>query len=70
MSRLAARMSGYAVTEVQGTVAYCHTPLSQSQRAMGGKVFQESKQAVLEWLADLLSVTPEALANAGRKQAA
>ena len=70
MSRLAARMSGYAVTEVQGTVANCHTPLSQSQRAMGGKVFQESKQAVLEWLADLLSVTPEALANAGRKQAA
>ncbi|MEP0147106.1 hypothetical protein [Pseudophaeobacter sp.] len=70
MSRLATRMSGYAVTEVQGTVAYCHTPLSQNQRAMGARAFQESKQAVLEWLADLIGVSPDQLANAGRKEAA
>lgn len=40
------------------------TPHSQSQKAMGAKVFQESKAAVLNVLADLLEVQPEALRRA------
>lgn len=70
MSRLAVRLSGYAVTSVEGSVAYCYTPRSQSQKAMGAKAFQASKQAILEWMADLIGVTPDQLASAGRKDAA
>lgn len=70
MSRLAARLHGYSVTSIEGPVVYCHTPHSQSQRTMGAKAFQESKQAILEWLAQLLGVSPDQLANAGRKEAA
>lgn len=40
------------------------TPHSQSLKAMGAKVFQESKAAVLEAIADLLDVQPEALRSA------
>lgn len=70
MSRLAVRMSGYAVTHIEDCVVYCHTPHSQSLKAMGGERFKESKQAILEWLAHLINVTPQELANAGRKEAA
>lgn len=40
------------------------TPHSQSLKAMGGKVFQESKSAVLETIAGLLETTPDRLAVA------
>jgi hypothetical protein len=70
LSRVAVRLHGYAVTNIEGTVVYCHTPHSQSQRAMGAAAFQDSKQAVLEWLAGLIGVTPDQLANAGRSEAA
>jgi len=40
------------------------TPRSQSVKAMGGKVFQESKAAVLEIVAELLETTPDRLAVA------
>jgi hypothetical protein len=49
-------VSGRSVTRL--------TPHSQSLRAMGGKVFQESKSAVLEVIADLLETTPDRLAVA------
>lgn len=40
------------------------TPHSQSMKAMGGKVFQESKSAVLDVIGTLLETTPETLARA------
>ena len=40
-------------------------PQSQSQRAMGGKRFQESKQAVLNWIAAQIGVDAEELRRAG-----
>lgn len=70
VSRAAVRMHGYALTAVEGPVVYCHTPLSQSLKAMGGRRFHESKQRLLEWLAELIGVTPEELARMGRKEPA
>ena len=40
------------------------TPHSQSLKAMGGKVFQESKSACLEVIADMLETTVAAMAVA------
>lgn len=52
---------GYALGQVQGTVLRIWTPESQSVRAMGGKRFQESKTAILDWIAAKIGVTPEQL---------
>ncbi|NBT31875.1 MAG: hypothetical protein EBT13_08250 [Rhodobacteraceae bacterium] len=52
---------GYAITKVEGAVVTCWTPVSQSMRAMGGKEFQRSKEAVLNWIADQIGVRPEQL---------
>lgn len=52
-----ARAHGYAVGQVRGPVVTIWTPESQSVRAMGGKRFQESKTAVMEWIADKIGVT-------------
>ncbi|MGR3479966.1 hypothetical protein [Salipiger marinus] len=70
MGRIARNLDGYAVTVVDGRVAYCLTAESQSLKAMGGRRFQDSKQAILDWLADLLGVAPDDLARMGRKEAA
>jgi len=56
-----ARGHGYAVGQVTGTVLRIWTPESQSVRAMGGKRFQESKAAILDWIAAQIGVTPEQL---------
>lgn len=69
-SRMATRMHGYSVTDVKGAVVYCHTPHSQTLKAMGGEAFQASKKAILEWLADLIGVRADELAVMGRKEAA
>ncbi len=61
--RLAVRMHGYALTSIEGPVVYCHTPHSQSLKAMGGERFKQSKQDILEYLADLIGVTPDQLAK-------
>ncbi|WP_322997453.1 hypothetical protein [Castellaniella sp.] len=53
-----ARYHGYAIGTVRGRVVQIWTPESQSPRTMGAKRFQESKQAILEWIADKLSVPP------------
>ncbi|MAM60825.1 antitoxin family protein [Maritimibacter sp. UBA3975] len=45
------RAHGYAIGQVRGPVCIVWTPESQSYRAMGKERFQESKQAVLEWIA-------------------
>jgi hypothetical protein len=41
---------GYAIVSVRGPVVAVWTPQSQSARAMGGKEFQRSKEAVLNWI--------------------
>lgn len=57
----------YSVVTVEGTTVYRFTAQSQSMRAMGKQRFQESKQAILDWLDDLLEVERGTIArNAGR----
>ena len=56
----------YAVVVVSEAVVKVFTALSQSKRAMGAKVFQESKDRVLGVVANMVGVTPAALkAEAG-----
>lgn len=61
LSRHATAAHGYAITQARGPVVTCWTPESQSMRAMGGKRFQESKTAVLDWIAQQIGTTPEQL---------
>ena len=49
-------MDEYAIVTVSEAVVRVYTAQSQSRKAMGAKTFQESKQAVLDWLDDLLGV--------------
>lgn len=53
----------YAVVTVREAVVTIYTAKSQSTKAMGKKVFQESKQAVLDTLDAMLSVEPGSLAR-------
>lgn len=55
LSRMATLAHGYCIVRVEGPVVRCYTPHSQSTRSMGGKVFQASKTAVLEWIETLLA---------------
>ena len=52
---------GYAIGRVTGPVVQVWTPESQSMRAMGGKRFQESKTAIMDWIAAKLGVATEEL---------
>lgn len=57
----------YAIISVSGAMVIEWTPKSQSRRAMGKDTFQESKSAVLDYLAEMIGVEPAMLsANAGR----
>lgn len=57
----------YAIVIVKGCVVIEYTAKSQSMKAMGKADFQASKQAVLDWCADLVGITAEELnANAAR----
>lgn len=57
----------FAVVEVQGTTVVVRTAKTQNMRAMDKAAFTASKNAVLDYLADLIAVEPGALAaNAGR----
>jgi hypothetical protein len=58
MLRLATQAHGYARAEIDGKSVRVWTPHSQSQQAMGGARFQQSKTAVLEWVARLIDVEP------------
>lgn len=64
LSRHATAAHGYAITQARGPVVTCWTPKSQSMRAMGGKRFQESKTAVLNWIAGQIGTTAEELRGA------
>lgn len=55
---------GYAIASVRGPVVIVWTPESQSMRSMGGKRFQESKTAVLDWIAAQIGVTAAELGRA------
>lgn len=54
-------MDDYAVVIVSEALVIVYTAKSQKLTHMGKAVFQASKDAVLEILAELLEVTPEAL---------
>jgi hypothetical protein len=58
IAKLARKAHGYALTIVKGTMVICSTPHSQSYKAMGKEVFQQSKSDVLDWAQCLLGVTP------------
>lgn len=58
------RADEYALIVVSQALVSRYTAKSQSLKAMGAKVFQESKTAVLAVLADLLEVTPRQLSEA------
>ena len=58
-----AKAHGYALAQVRGPVVTVWTPESQSIRAMGGKRFQESKTAIMGWIAAQIGVNPEQLAG-------
>ena len=52
------KSEGYAHAVVRNGVAIVRWPQSQSRKAMGGDSFKASKTAILEWIADLIGVTP------------
>lgn len=51
----------YAIITASGATVYHYTAQSQSIKAMGGKLFQKSKQDVLDILPAMIGVTPDAL---------
>lgn len=56
-----AKSEGYAVAVIRDGVAVVRWPQSQSYKAMGRERFQASKTAIMDWIADLLGVSPEEL---------
>ena len=56
----------FALITVDGATVTELTAHSQSKKAMGGKRFQESKQAILEYIAGLLGVEPGVLIKQDR----
>lgn len=46
----------YSIVTVEGTTVYRFTAQSQSKRAMGAKLFQESKSAILDYIEDLIGI--------------
>ena len=55
----------YRLVTVNGNVVTVHTAKSQSIAAMGAKEFQASKTAILDFIADMIGVTPGTLAQQG-----
>lgn len=55
----------YAVVSVSGSTVVVLTAKSQSMRAMGKAEFMRSKDAVLDYLAAMIGVTPATLAQQG-----
>jgi hypothetical protein len=58
-------MDDHAVVAVSEAVVRVYTAKSQSPRAMGRKVFQESKEATLAILAEMIEVSREQLLFSG-----
>lgn len=55
----------YCIVSVEGMVVHRFRAMSQSKRAMGAKKFQESKQAILEFVSSLLGVSAANLQQQG-----
>lgn len=51
----------YAIVRQRGPIVTVYTAVSQSKRAMGAKMFQQSKSDLMEFVGDLLGVDPETL---------
>lgn len=64
-----APIDSYAIVSVSGNVVTRWTAHSQSQRAMGKKTFQKSKDDVLNYVSAMVGVKPEALQENARKVA-
>jgi hypothetical protein len=47
-------MDGYSICDVSGTVVTVYQAQSQSRRAMGAKVFQESKDKVIAVISEII----------------
>lgn len=47
-------MDGYSICDVSGTVVTVYQAQSQSLRAMGAKVFQESKDKVIAVISEII----------------
>lgn len=62
-------MDDYAIVLVSEAVVTIYTAKSQSLRSMGKRVFQESKEAVLAKLADMVGVQPATLQREAGKAA-
>ena len=59
-------MDEFALVTVDGSTVTRLTAQSQSKRAMGHETFHESKQKVLEFLADLIGISADELCAAQR----
>ncbi len=57
-------MDEFAVVVVQGTTVTRYTAKSQSKRAMGAKMFYESKEKIMDVVARLIGVAPQELPRA------
>lgn len=55
----------YALVTRRGAVVTVYEAVSQSKRAMGGPQFQRSKSDLMDFVADLLGVSVETLAQVG-----
>lgn len=62
-------MDEFSVVEINGLVVTVYTAQSQSMRAMGRKRFQESKDAVLQVISNLIGIDPESLQKNAEKAA-
>ena len=56
----------YAVVVARGTVVTVYTAVSQSRQAMGAAQFNQSKQAIMEFVGDLLGVDPATIGKVER----
>jgi hypothetical protein len=59
-------MDEYAIVAISEAVVRVYTAKHQNMRAMGRKVFQESKDAVLDVLASMLGVSKDELSSTAR----
>lgn len=63
-ANLRRELDAYTLILVSGAVVRVHRAKSQGKGKMKPADFQASKQAILEWVSDLLGTTPEALQRA------
>jgi hypothetical protein len=58
---IVAEANPYAIIDVRGNVVKVWTAKSQSRKSMGNKEFQESKDKVLAFVANLVNISPQQL---------